>query len=163
MAATGPFFLTICFALVLTVCSLQCYTKVENECSPSGPICDALAPPSGNVQMTATECEPGVTMCAVTTLEGTAEDFTFRSQTASCVAGNDAAGFSSGCYDRDDFEKISPDVAEGIKQLEEFSGITFNTIEGCICDGNLCNGSIKSVFSLSVIIASIATSFMLFM
>ncbi|KAJ8025040.1 hypothetical protein HOLleu_35130 [Holothuria leucospilota] len=143
--------------------SLECYTKVENECSPSGPICDALAPPSGNVPMTVTECGSDVTMCSLVTIAGTADNFTFKSQTASCVPKEDGAGFSSGCYERDDFEKISPDVAEGIKQIEALSGITFDTIEGCICDGNLCNGSIKFAFSISVIISSVMMSFMLFM
>ncbi|KAJ8025042.1 hypothetical protein HOLleu_35133 [Holothuria leucospilota] len=63
----------------------------------------------------------------------------------------------------DDFEKIQPGVAEVIKQLEAQSGITFDTIEGCFCDGNLCNGSIKFAFSISVIISSVMISFMLFM
>ncbi|KAJ8025054.1 hypothetical protein HOLleu_35152 [Holothuria leucospilota] len=163
MAATGPFFLTVCFALLITVLSLQCYTKLENECSPSGQTCDLLAPSSGNVPNTVTECDADVTMCGLVNVEGTVEDVTFKSEAASCLPKQDGADFLNGCYDRNDLERIDPDEAEALKQLEELTGITFNAIEICICDGNLCNGSMKSVFSISVIISSVVMSFMLFM
>lgn len=89
------------------------------------------------------------------------QDFEYESEEAGCLPKEVGANLKSGCYDRKDLEKIYPEEAKQFKQLEQMTNITFDTLKVCICDGNLCNGSIKSVLSISVIIWSVVTGFML--
>lgn len=160
MAVTGSFSLAICFALLLTAHAIKCYYKIEVECSPSGLVCNALTT-LGNEQMAPKECGPHVTMCSSTTASGKGQDFEYEFAEARCLPKEVGANLKSGCYDRKDLEKIYPEEAEQFKQLEQMTNITYDTFKMCICDGNLCNGSIKSVLSISVIIWSVVTGFML--
>lgn len=157
MPATGTFFLAICFALLLTGRAFQCYSKIEYECC--GPICDDFPPTS---LMTVTECDPDVTMCGLITVGATAPHFKMQASLAECLPQEDDVSLTSGCYGREDLEKINPDESRVLKLLEGIAGVTLDPVEICICDGNLCNGSIKSVFSISIIITSVVISFMLF-
>ncbi|KAJ8032856.1 hypothetical protein HOLleu_22924 [Holothuria leucospilota] len=148
--------------------AFQCYSKIEYECC--GPICDDFPPTS---LMTVTECDPDVTMCGLINIGATAEGFKYQSSIALCLpqAGSlsssslsqeDDVSLTTGCYGREDLEKIDPDEARVLKILEGISGVTLDPVEICICDGNLCNGSIKSVFSISIIVTSVVISCMLF-
>ncbi|KAJ8032854.1 hypothetical protein HOLleu_22920 [Holothuria leucospilota] len=158
MPSTGTFSLTICFAVLLTVRALQCYNKIEYDCSPSGPVCDAFPQTS----MTVTECDSDVTMCGLINIGATAEDYKLHTSIASCLPQEDGVSLTSGCYGREDLEKIYPDKGKELNQLERVYRVTLDPVEICICDGNLCNGSIKSVSSISIIITSVVISFMLF-
>ncbi|KAJ8032795.1 hypothetical protein HOLleu_22846 [Holothuria leucospilota] len=169
MSATGTFFLAICFALLLTGRALQCYFKFEYECSPSGPMCDKFGPP---MPMDVMKCDSNVTMCSLITVGATAynvytfsssaPDFKMQYALAECLPMEDDDNFTSGCYGRKELEKLDPLEAELVKRFERIDGTTLDPVEICICDGNLCNGSIKYVFSISIIVTSVVISLMLF-
>lgn len=162
MDATGTFFLAVGCALLLTVRALECYEKYEATCSPDGPICDALLPSSENVEMTPTKCDSDVTMCSLVTFTSSVQGFDFESVLSGCLPKEETTvNLQNDCYDRKELEKISSEYAELLKQLEESAEVTLDSVKLCLCNEDLCNSSIKSVFSISVIIWSVVTGFVL--
>ncbi|KAJ8025052.1 hypothetical protein HOLleu_35148 [Holothuria leucospilota] len=90
------------------------------------------------------------------------QGFDFESVLSGCLPKEETTvNLQNDCYDRKELEKISSEYAELLKQLEESAEVTLDSVKLCLCNEDLCNSSIKSVFSISVIIWSVVTGFVL--
>ncbi|KAJ8025055.1 hypothetical protein HOLleu_35153 [Holothuria leucospilota] len=165
MALTGTSFLAICMALLLTVHGLKCYDKTENKCTGNERICDTL---SSDKELTEATCDDGVTMCSLMTFKKAAglaalgAGYEIETVKAECLPAETDTTLTSDCYGREKLRDINPDEEDVLTSYERNPLNTVKSLEICICKGDLCNGSIKSVFSISVIISSVVMSFVLF-
>uniref|UniRef100_UPI003981580E hypothetical protein n=1 Tax=Salmonella sp. s54395 TaxID=3159664 RepID=UPI003981580E len=71
-------------------------------------------------------------------------------------------GFSNGCYDLDTLNQLDPALMQDFEDAAAALGLNIDQYEMCLCDGTLCNGSIRAsvnmlmVTSLAVIASFVA-------
>ncbi|PIK61390.1 hypothetical protein BSL78_01689 [Apostichopus japonicus] len=146
MAASARFTLfVVLLSAILYASAIECYSQIEAGCSPPGLACDKLKNQLVVSPKTLTPCPEGRTMCASTNASALEQGARLISTVAGCLAA--VENFGSGCYGRKDLKKIDPATANNLLEAEKALGINYDSVEICICKGNLCNGAEKSALN----------------
>ncbi|KAJ8031700.1 hypothetical protein HOLleu_24976 [Holothuria leucospilota] len=158
MADIGLHTVGVYLALFLTgqltnVRALQCHTKMEYSCEHS--VCDFVDLPSG-IETEIRDCAPDENRCGWITGEISASALLMGSVRVSISGAGCMIGESSGCIDTDDLQDLFPLVMTGINIIDSIPlvSVQVDTFEACLCEGNLCNSTVKCTLSISLIIIS---------
>ncbi|KAJ8041199.1 hypothetical protein HOLleu_11942 [Holothuria leucospilota] len=105
-------------------------------------------------------------MCSSTNITGTGKNFSFELKAAECVPkGVKPINSTKKCYKdtgRTKLKEVDPETDKKLAKFETTYPDIKAKVEVCVCKGELCNSSVKSAVSGSVIISSAVISFMLF-
>ncbi|KAJ8029500.1 hypothetical protein HOLleu_28910 [Holothuria leucospilota] len=138
MLTKGLYLLTMA---VIEATALLCYTKVLLECNSPGPFCDPLL--NDQTPINVTECEDSETMCVLVTGVVTAPGGTLMSSAGSCLPAQEGVDVTNGCFGRSVLNEILPSLGQEITEFVNDNNANLTFIEVCVCDEDLCNGSIR--------------------
>ncbi|PIK40055.1 hypothetical protein BSL78_23099 [Apostichopus japonicus] len=135
--------------------ALDCYLSTETDCSPNGDTCDEFDALLPTVKRTTVTCPTG-SQCSKSTIALSNSDVSVTTDEAACITL--IQPIENKCYGRDMLDEIMPNFEATLTLVADSLGLTIDDAEICLCDGNVCNHSVKFSVNLALVVFALFVS-----